>query len=308
MVDTPHRQAPPQPALPRRASPRQAPPWAAPAIFRLLAGALALGLGGLLAACPARDGSEPPFITVASTTSTENSGLFAHILPQFTAATGIEVRVVAKGTGQAIRIAQGGDADVLLVHHRPSEERFVREGFGVKRYGVMYNDFVLVGPRADPAGVFGTKDPAAAFARIAQRGATFASRGDDSGTHKTERAIWKAAGIMPQPAAAAWYKETGSGMGATLNTAAAMGAYTLTDRGSWLAFKNPRELALAVQGDPRLFNPYGVILVNPSRFAHVKAAQGQAFIDWLISPAGQEAIGTFRKDGRPLFFPNAKSQ
>ena len=250
--------------------------------------------------------AETPTITLASTTSTENSGLFDHLLPRFTAATGIAVRVVAVGTGQALRMARNGDADVLLVHHRPSEEAFVAEGYGVRRHDVMYNDFVLVGPGADPAGVRGLDDAAAALAQIAGAGAPFASRGDDSGTHKKERDLWAAAGLDPSAAGGSWYRETGSGMGATLNAAAGMGAYALSDRATWHAFQNKGDLEVLVEGDQRLFNPYGVILVNPARHPHVHAREGQAFIDWLVSDDGQAAIAAYRLDGRQLFFPNAE--
>jgi len=266
--------------------------------------ALALGLA-LGAGWAGSSAAAERFITVASTTSTENSGLFGHLLPLFTARTGIEVRVVAVGTGQAIKLARNGDADVLFVHHKPSEEKFVAEGFGVKRYDVMYNDFVLVGPKADPAGIRGMKDVAAALKKIAAAEAPFASRGDDSGTHKKERALWRAAGIDVAAVSGTWYRETGAGMGATLNTAAAMNAYTLSDRGTWLAFANKADLDILVAGDTRLFNPYGVTLVNPARHPHVKAEDGQAFIDWLISPEGQAAIAAFRVGGQQLFFPNA---
>ena len=245
------------------------------------------------------------FVTVASTTSTENSGLFDAILPVFTDATGIAVRVVAVGTGQAIRMAERGDADVLFVHHRPSEERFVQNGFGVERHEVMYNDFVLVGPRGDPAGVRGAADVVAALARIAARRAPFASRGDDSGTNRREMALWQAAGVDARAASGGWYRETGSGMGTTLNIASGMGAYTLTDRGTWLSFNNKGDLEVLVAGDRRLFNPYGVILVNPERHPHVKAADGQTLIDWLLSPAGQAAIAAYRIDGRAVFLPGA---
>jgi tungstate transport system substrate-binding protein len=249
--------------------------------------------------------AEQRFITVASTTSTENSGLFKHMLPLFEQKTGIQVRVVAVGTGQAIKLAERGDADVLLVHHKPSEEKFVAAGFGVKRRPVMYNDYVLIGPAADPAGIKGQKDAVAAFARIARAGAPFASRGDDSGTHKAELALWQAAGIDLKKAGAGWYRETGSGMGAALNTARGLGAYILSDRGTWASFGNRGDLALLVEGDQRLFNQYGVILVNPARHPHVKAADGQGFIDWLIGDAGQAAIASFRIGGEPLFFPTA---
>jgi tungstate transport system substrate-binding protein len=246
------------------------------------------------------------FIIVASTTSTENSGLFGAILPLFQQDTGIAVRVVALGTGQAIKAAERGDADVLLVHHRPSEEQFVAAGFGVKRSDVMYNDFVIVGPQADPAGIQGLLDVTKALAQIAAKAAPFASRGDDSGTHKLEAGLWKDAGVDVGKASGAWYRETGSGMGATLNTASAMGAYALTDRGTWISFKNKGELTILVQGEARLFNQYGVILVNVAKHPHIKADDGQAFIDWLLSDRGQQAIAAFTLEGQPLFFPNAK--
>ena len=246
------------------------------------------------------------FITVASTTSTENSGLFGFILPKFQQATGIEVRVVAVGTGQAIKNAERGDADVLFVHHQPSEEQFVAQGFGVKRYDVMYNDYVLLGPQSDPAGLKGTKDIVAALSRIAATAAPFVSRGDDSGTHKLELSLWEAAGIDVKKASGSWYREAGSGMGATLNTASGLDAYTISDRGTWISFKNKGRLGLVVEGDPRLFNQYGVIPVNPVKHPHVKARDGQAFTDWLISDQGQKAIADFRVEGQQLFFPNAK--
>ncbi len=246
------------------------------------------------------------FITVASTTSTQNSGLFDYILPMFQNKTGIEVRVVAVGTGQAIRQAQNGDADVLFVHHKPSEEKFVAEGFGVERFDVMYNDFVVVGPKADPAGVNGMKDVAGAFKKIADAKASFASRGDNSGTHKAELAIWKSAAVDVKVASGSWYRETGSGMGATLNTAAGMDAYALTDRGTWLSFKNRGNLEVVVEGDPVLFNQYGIILVNPKKHAHVKADLGQQFIDWVLSAEGQKAIADYKINGQQLFKPNAR--
>jgi tungstate transport system substrate-binding protein len=267
--------------------------------------AVCLGLMIALASASAAAASDHPFIVVASTSSTENSGLLAHLLPIFTARSGIEVRVVARGTGQAIRMAEAGDADVLLVHHQASEERFVAEGFGVRRTEVMYNDFVLIGPAADPAGISGEADIAAAFARIAERRAAFASRGDDSGTHKKEMSLWRASGADPRAASGGWYREAGAGMGATLNIAAATDAYVLSDRATWLAFRNKAALEVLSEGDPRLFNQYGVILVNPERHPHVRAAEGQAFIDWLVSPEGQAAIADFTLDGRRLFFPNA---
>jgi tungstate transport system substrate-binding protein len=244
-------------------------------------------------------------IVVASTTSTQDSGLFGHILPLFKARTGIEVRVVAQGTGQALDTARRGDADVALIHARELEERFVAEGFGVARHDVMYNDFVLAGPIADPASVRGGRDIAAALRAIHARGATFVSRGDRSGTHVAELALWRAAGLDPASGKPAWYREIGQGMGAALNTANAMGAYVLTDRATWGAFRNKEGMAIAVEGDARLFNPYGVILVNPARHPHVKRALGQAFIDWLLSPEGQGAIASFRVGGEQLFFPNA---
>lgn len=247
-------------------------------------------------------------IIVQSTTSTENSGLFEEILPTFTNETGVEVRVVAVGTGQAIKNARNGDGDVLLVHAKPAEERFVDDGFGVRRYDVMYNDFIIVGPASDPAGIAGSKDAAAALARIAEAQAPFASRGDDSGTHKKERALWKEAGVDVEAASGSWYRETGSGMGPTLNTASGMNAYALADRGTWIAFKNKGTLKIAVEGDDRLFNQYGVILVNPGRHPNVNAAGGRAFVDWITGPQGQQAIADFKLDGQQLFYPNAKSR
>jgi tungstate transport system substrate-binding protein len=247
------------------------------------------------------------FITVASTTSTEQSGLFRHLLPIFTAKTGIEVRVVAVGTGQALDIGRRGDADVVLVHAKPLEEKFVAEGQGVKRSDVMYNDFVLIGPKSDPARVRGTRDVAAAFRAIRTAGAPFVSRGDRSGTHFAELEIWKLAGIDIGRQKGPWYRDTGQGMGPALNTAAAMHAYILADRGTWLAFRNRGELAIAVEGDKRLYNQYGVMLVNPAKHPNVKKEMGQAFIDWLISPEGQKAIADYKIGGERLFFPNAGS-
>jgi tungstate transport system substrate-binding protein len=262
---------------------------------------LAAGLGLTFGPVVAQD----QFITVASTTSTENSGLFGELLPKFRKETGIEVRVVAVGTGQAIKLAENGDADVLFVHHKPSEEKFVADGFGVERHAVMYNDYVIVGPVSDPAGIKGSKDVADAFQEIAAAEAPFASRGDDSGTHKAELALWGEAGIDTAGASGTWYRETGSGMGPTLNTAAGMDAYALTDRGTWLSFDNRQNLEIAVEGDPRLFNQYGIILVNPEKHPHVKTELGQKFIDWVISDEGQEAIGAFEINGQQAFFPNA---
>lgn len=242
------------------------------------------------------------FITVASTTSTEQSGLFGHILPLFEAETGIAVRVVAQGTGQALETARRGDVDVVFVHSRAAEDAFVADGYGVERHAVMYNDFVIVGPTADPAGIAGSQDAVAALKAIDEAEATFASRGDNSGTHQAELRLWKAADIAPQ---GKWYRETGSGMGATLNTSAQLLAYTLTDRGTWISFRNRGDLTILVEGDERLFNPYGVILVDPQRHPHVKAEEGQAFIDWLVSDAGQDAIADYAIEGEQLFFPNA---
>jgi len=245
-------------------------------------------------------------IIVQSTTSTESSGLFGYLLPLFTAKTGITVNVVAVGTGQAIKNAMNGDGDVLLVHAKPDEEKFVADGYGVERFDVMYNDFIIVGPAGDPAGIIGSKDAPAALKKIAQAQATFASRGDDSGTHKKELELWKDAGVDVGAASGTWYRETGSGMGATLNTAVGMGAYALTDRGTWISFKNKGDYKIVVEGDPTLFNQYGVILVSPKKHPRVKAAEGQAFIDWILSDEGQQAIASFKIDGLQLFFPNAK--
>ena len=252
--------------------------------------------------------AEDKFIIVQSTTSTQNSGLFEHILPMFTAKTGIDVRVVAVGTGQALKNAENGDGDVVLVHSKPDEEKFVAEGWGVKRQDVMYNDFVIVGPAADPAKITGLKDAAKAFKKIAETQAPFASRGDDSGTNKAELKLWQDAGVDPEPASGTWYLETGSGMGATLNTAVGKQAYTLTDRGTWLSFANKADFKVLVEGDPKLFNQYGVILVNPAKHANVKAKEGQAFIDWLTGSEGQAAIAGYTIDGEQLFFPNAGPQ
>jgi tungstate transport system substrate-binding protein len=241
------------------------------------------------------------FITVASTTSTEQSGLFKHLLPEARKALGFDVHVVAVGTGQALDMGRRGDADVVFVHDKPAEEKFLAEGQGLKRYEVMYNDFVVVGPKDDPAHAKGN-DVVAAFRKIADAQAPFASRADKSGTHSAELRYWKMAGIAPK---GAWYRETGSGMGPTLNTASGMNAYTLADRGTWLSFRNRGELVVLVEGDKRLFNQYGVMLVNPDRHPNVKKAMGQRFIDWLISPPGQQAIANYRIDGQQLFFPNA---
>lgn len=245
------------------------------------------------------------FITVASTTSTEQSGLFRHLLPLFEKKTGIQVRVVALGTGQSLDMGKRGDADVVLVHAKLLEEKFVAEGYGVRRFEVMYNDFVLVGPKSDPAKVAGSKDIVAALQKVRAAQAPFASRGDKSGTHFAELDLWKAAGIDIAKAKGPWYRDTGSGMGPTLNTASGMNAYALTDRGTWLSFKNRGELTVVVEGDRRLFNQYGIILVNPAKHPSVKKELGQAFIDWVVSPEGQRAISDYKIGGERLFVPNA---
>jgi tungstate transport system substrate-binding protein len=245
-------------------------------------------------------------ITVASTTSTEQSGLFGHILPLFTRDTGVSVRVVALGTGQALDVGRRGDADVVFVHDRAAEERFVREGFGGPRRHVMYNDFVVAGPASDPVRVGGSRDAAEALRRIAEAGAPFVSRGDRSGTHAAELRLWQQAGVDPaQAGRGRWYREVGQGMGPALNTAAAQGAYILTDRGTWLSFRNRQDLRVLVEGDARLFNQYGVMVVNPERHPHVKAADARRFVEWLVSPAGQAAIASYKVNGQQLFFPNA---
>lgn len=275
------------------------------AFLLLLAIVLPWRGAGAQASPAAPTGAARPFIVLASTTSTEQSGLFAHLLPVFTADTGITVRVVAQGTGQALDTARRGDADLVLVHDRAAEERFVAEGWGLERRDVMYNDFVLVGPRRDPAGVAGGRDVVAALARIAQARQTFASRGDRSGTHAAELRLWSLAGIDPVAGRGGWYRETGSGMGPTLNVAAGMDAYVLADRGTWLSFRNRGGLAILLAGDARLFNAYGVIVVNPARHPHVKADAARRFADWLVSPAGQQAIAAFRIGGEQAFFPGA---
>jgi tungstate transport system substrate-binding protein len=249
--------------------------------------------------------SDERFIVVASTTSTVDSGLFERLLPAFRAKTGIAVRVVSQGTGQALDTGRRGDADVVLVHAKAEEERFVAEGFGVERRAVMYNDFVLIGPNADPAGIAGTKDIAAALKAIQEKAAPFVSRGDRSGTHAAELALWKTATIDIAQAKGPWYREIGQGMGAALNMAGGMNAYVLSDRATWLNFRNRADLVVVVEGDKRLFNQYGVMLVNPARHAHVKKADGQAFIDWLVSPEGQTAINGYTVNGERLFFANA---
>lgn len=269
---------------------------------------LALAALALIALAPSVASADGKFIIVQSTTSTQNSGLFEHILPLFTKKTGIEVRVVAVGTGQALKNAENGDGDVVLVHSQPDEEKFVADGWGVKRYPVMYNDFIIVGPGADPAKIAGLKQAPEALKKIAEAKAPFASRADDSGTHKAELKLWEEAGVDPKASSGSWYLETGSGMGATLNTAVGKQAYALTDRGTWLAFANKDDFKVLVEGDDKLFNQYGVILVNPTKHPKVKAKEGQAFIDWLVSPEGQAAIASYTIDGQQLFFPNARLQ
>jgi tungstate transport system substrate-binding protein len=275
---------------------------------RLLAGLIALALLGFAAVDRSAQAqrSTGKYILVQSTTSTENSRLFKHLLPLFTKRTGIEVRVVAVGTGQAIKNARNGDADVLFVHDKPSEDKFVADGFGVKRFDVMYNDYVIVGPAKDPAGIAGSKDVVAAYKKIAAARAPFVSRGDDSGTHKAELRLWKEAGVDVKPASGTWYREAGTGMGATINTGVGMGAYVFTDRATWSSFKNRGDSKIAVEGDRKLFNQYGIILVNPARHPRVKQAEGQAFIDWVLSPEGQGAIKAFQIVGEQQFFPNAQ--
>lgn len=269
-----------------------------------LCGAIASVLTGLAATVPA-GADAPPFITVQSTTSTENSGLFAYLLPIFTAKSGIEVRVVAVGTGQAIKNARNGDGDVLLVHAQADEEKLVADGFGVKRFELMFNDFIVAGPDSDPAGIAGGADAAAAFEKIAETKSPFVSRGDDSGTHKAELKIWTAAGVDTKAASGTWYREAGQGMGATLNMASSMTAYVLSDRATWSSFENKGPLKIVLSGDPRLRNVYGVILINPEKHPHVKAKEGQAFINWLVSPEGQAAIAGFKINGEQQFFPSA---
>ena len=269
--------------------------WCVRAVLSLTLGLLLSGISQ----------AEERFIILQSTTSTQNSGLFDAILPRFQSRTGIEVRVVAVGTGQALKNARNGDGDVLLIHAKPEEEAFVAMGWGVKRYDVMYNDFVIVGPADDPAGIAGMQEAGAVLRKIAQTQVAFISRGDESGTHKKERALWKIAAVDPLEASGTWYREVGAGMGATLNTAVGMQAYTLTDRGTWLSFRNKADYTILVEGDPQLFNQYGVILVNPAKHPHVKAGLGQRFIDWLVGPEGQSLIAGYTIAGQPLFFPNA---
>jgi tungstate transport system substrate-binding protein len=269
---------------------------------------LALMAAALVEVSPIVPRAADNFIIVQSTTSTQNSGLFDHLLPLFTKKTGIEVRVVAVGTGQALKNAENGDGDVVLVHSQPDEEKFVANGWGVTRYPVMYNDFIIVGPASDPAKIANFKKAPEALKKIAEANAPFASRGDDSGTHKAEFKLWEEAGVDPKASSGSWYLETGSGMGATLNTAVGKQAYALTDRATWLAFANKDDFKVLVEGDNELFNQYGVILVNPAKHPNVKAKQGQAFIDWLVSREGQAAIASYNIKGQQLFFPNARPQ
>lgn len=268
--------------------------------------AVALSLLAAAFATPAS--AQDKSIVVASTTSTQDSGLFGHILPLFKAKTGIEVKVIAQGTGQALDTARRGDADVVFVHAKSQEEKFIAEGHGVKRFDVMYNDFVMIGPKSDPAGVSGWKDIVAALKTIQGKALPFVSRGDKSGTHSAELALWKQAGIDIETAKGPWYREIGQGMGAALNTAGAMNAYVISDRGTWLSFKNPGDLVIAVEGDKRLFNQYGVILVNPEKHPTVKKDLGQNFIDWILSSEGQAAIAAYQVNGKQLFFPNAEKK
>jgi tungstate transport system substrate-binding protein len=272
---------------------------------RLLIGLVAVA--PLAASVPPAAAQEKS-IVVASTTSTQDSGLFGHLLPLFKQKTGIDVKVISQGTGQALDTGRRGDADVVFVHARSQEEKFVADGFGVARHPVMYNDFILVGPKSDPAGIKGSKDIAAALKTIRDKTALFVSRGDKSGTHGAELNLWRAAGIDIAQDKGAWYREIGQGMGAALNTASSMNGYVLADRGTWLSFRNRGELKIVVEGDRRLFNQYGVILVNPAKHPHVKQDLGQAFIDWLISAEGQKAIADYQINGQQLFFPNASAQ
>ena len=269
---------------------------------RILKTLLVLALAAI--ALPTAGQTEEKFITVASTTSTENSGLFGYLLPAFTKRTGIEARVVAVGTGQALKLGERGDADVVFVHDRPAELKFLAAGFGVGRREVMYNDFVIVGPKSDPAGIIGMTDAIGAFKKIAAAKAAFLSRGDNSGTNAEELRLWADAGIDVKKNGDGWYRDTGSGMGATLNTAAGIGGYTFTDRGTWLSFKNRADLVIVAEGDKRLFNQYGVMLVNPARHPTVKVEWGHAFIDWLTSSEGQQTIAGYKINGEQLFFPN----
>jgi tungstate transport system substrate-binding protein len=269
---------------------------------RLLGGLLVLLLAFPLAANSADDGET--FITLASTTSTRDSGLLDAILPMFREASGVAVRVIAVGTGRALELGRRGDVDALLVHDRASEDAFVASGDGLFRRDVMFNDFVLIGPSADPAGIAGLSSATEALRRIAAKQAPFLSRGDDSGTHKAELRLWRAAAVDPSGASGSWYRETGNGMGATLNTATELDAYVLTDRGTWLSFRNRGDLVILLEGDPPLHNPYGVLVVDPAKHPHAKVEAATALADWLVSAEGQEAIAAYRVAGQPLFFPN----
>ena len=275
-------------------------------IRRTLLSALFVLLGASLIAFAEATWANQEAVLLQSTTSTKNSGLLGYLLPKFKATSGYDVQVVAVGTGQALTNARNGDADVLLVHSKADEERFVADGFGVARFDLMYNDFVLVGPQNDPAGIGGAEDIVRALAKVAEQGGVFLSRGDDSGTHKKELSLWRASAVEPRKSSGTWYRETGAGMGTTLNIAVGMGAYTLTDRGTWLAFGNKQDFAIHVEGDKRLFNQYGIILVEPKRHPHVNQAGGQALINWLLSSSGQAAIGAYKIGGMPLFVPNGK--
>jgi tungstate transport system substrate-binding protein len=268
----------------------------------LVAALLAIGV----AAQPAS--AQDKSIVVASTTSTQDSGLFGFILPKFRAKTGIDVKVIAQGTGQALDTGRRGDADVVFVHAKAQEEKFVADGFGVKRYPVMYNDFVLIGPKSDPAGIKGGKDIIVGLKAINDKASPFVSRGDKSGTHAAELNLWKVASLDPAATKPGWYREIGQGMGAALNTAGAMLGYVLSDRGTWISFKNKGDLEIVVEGDKRLFNQYGIILVNPTKHAHVKKELGQAFIDWVVSGEGQQAIRDYKIEGQQLFFPNTGTE
>jgi tungstate transport system substrate-binding protein len=268
---------------------------------RFLLGAAVAVVTGFAGAAFAQETS----IVVASTTSTQDSGLFGYLLPLFKVKAGIDVKVVAQGTGQALDTARRGDADVVFVHAKAAEEKFLAEGFGVKRFPVMYNDFIMIGPVRDPAGVSGTRDIVAALKAIREKQAPFVSRGDRSGTHQAELALWATAGIDLARDKGPWYREIGQGMGAALNTAGAMNAYTISDRGTWISFRNKGDLVIAVEGDQRLFNQYGVMLVNPAKHPNVKTALGQQFIDWLVSPEGQQVIANYKINGQQLFYPNA---
>lgn len=272
---------------------------------KLFVGAALLAVLAALASYALLSSPKEKSITLASTTSTENSGLLGYLLPIFKRESGIGVRVVAVGTGQAMRMAMKGDADVILVHHRPSEEEFVNEGYGVERIAIMHNDFVIVGPASDAAAIKGIKDAAAALGRVRSSRAAFVSRGDDSGTHKKELRMWATLDFQPGDDDGDWYRQSGSGQGATLNIASEMDAYCLSDRASWVTFANKGSLELLVEGDPTLLNPYSVILVNPRKYPHIKAAEAQQFIDWLVSERGQQLIAAYRVDGQQLFFPDA---